>query len=213
MQKESKKIVIEEATSDDNAGDKKRAAMRIVDLKGEKVGDEDSSQALGENLLKEEDGENDPIESPEVLAYENPAPCCSFFNMVRTLMQFIMHSFFRDVQVLGKHNIPKRGPVIFCGNHQNQFVDGCVLYSVAQRDVRFMVAAKSMRRPLIGQLFQGGKAIPVERAQDKAILGKGKIRFDDAINVIGIESEFTKQFKVGDTVKILKGKDQVNVED
>jgi len=108
---------------------------------------------------------------------------------------------------LGKHNIPQKGPVIFCGNHQNQFVDGCVLFSVAQRDARFMVAAKSMRRPIIGQLFQAGNAIPVERAQDQAKTGKGKIRFEDELNVIGIETDFLKLFKVGDTIKVIRGKD------
>lgn len=40
--------------------------------------------------------------------------------------------------------------------------------STAPRDVRFMVAAKSMRRPVLKQLFEGGKSIPVERAADLA---------------------------------------------
>ena len=53
-----------------------------------------------------------------------------------------MNQFFRDITVLGLHNIPKRGPVIFCGNHQNQFVDGSILFSTSNRDARFLVAAK-----------------------------------------------------------------------
>jgi glycerol-3-phosphate O-acyltransferase/dihydroxyacetone phosphate acyltransferase len=53
-----------------------------------------------------------------------------------------MKQFFRDISVLGLHNIPKKGPVIFCGNHNNQFVDGVILFFTASRDVRFMVAAK-----------------------------------------------------------------------
>jgi len=88
-----------------------------------------------------------------------------------------MNTFFSEVVVLGKHNIPKRGPVIFCGNHNNQFVDGCILYSTIKRDVRFMVAAKSMRRPVIGDMFRASKAIPVERAQDLAEKGKGTVHF------------------------------------
>lgn len=53
-----------------------------------------------------------------------------------------MHQFFEEITVLGLHNIPVKGPVIFCGNHNNQFVDGCILYATTSRDARFMVAAK-----------------------------------------------------------------------
>jgi glycerol-3-phosphate O-acyltransferase / dihydroxyacetone phosphate acyltransferase len=53
-----------------------------------------------------------------------------------------MHLFFRDITVLGKHNVPTTGPVIFCGNHANQFNDGNILLATAPRNVRFMVAAK-----------------------------------------------------------------------
>lgn len=53
-----------------------------------------------------------------------------------------MNQFFRDITILGLHNIPKRGPLIFCGNHQNQFVDGSILFSTSNRDARFLVAAK-----------------------------------------------------------------------
>mmetsp|Transcript_13221 Transcript_13221/g.22429 ORF Transcript_13221/g.22429 Transcript_13221/m.22429 type:complete len:108 (+) Transcript_13221:416-739(+) len=105
-------------------------------------------------------------------------------------MKFVINQFFRDVIILGEHNVPKKGPVIFCGNHNNQFVDGIILLTNATRDVRFMVAATSMRRPLIGSLFRMGKSIPVERAQDLAFLGKGKLKFDDNLNVIGEGTKF-----------------------
>ena len=53
-----------------------------------------------------------------------------------------MHQFFESITVLGLHNIPKKGPVIFCGNHNNQFVDGSIAFFTSNRDVQFMVAAK-----------------------------------------------------------------------
>jgi hypothetical protein len=41
---------------------------------------------------------------------------------------YSMRLFFRDVTVIGQENIPKDGPVLIYGNHNNQFVDGTVLY-------------------------------------------------------------------------------------
>lgn len=129
-------------------------------------------------------------------------------------MKFSMHQFFRDITVLGRHNIPKRGPLIFCGNHSNQFVDGSILFFTAQRDVRFMVAGKSTRRPVLRHFFRWSKSIPVERAQDLAKACKGKITFEDNLTVIGdSDCKFSKDFAVGDSVKIISAADQLQVED
>jgi glycerol-3-phosphate O-acyltransferase / dihydroxyacetone phosphate acyltransferase len=37
-----------------------------------------------------------------------------------------------QVDIVGIDNIPKHGPVIFSGNHSNQFVDGVVVLTTAQ---------------------------------------------------------------------------------
>lgn len=51
-----------------------------------------------------------------------------------------------------------------------------------------MVAAKSMRRPVIGELFRMNKAIPVERVDDLAKVGKGTVTIDECMTVNGIET-------------------------
>lgn len=101
-----------------------------------------------------------------MLAYEKPFPTFSFYNMVKSFMKFSMHQFFKEIIIIGKENVPKRGPVIFCGNHTNQFVDGSLVFFAAPRDTRFMVAAKSFKRPVLGTIFRLSHSVPVERAQD-----------------------------------------------
>lgn len=132
------------------------------------------------------------------VAVEVPAAQCSMFNLWRRFMDFSLHQFFRDITVVGKHNVPKKGPVIFCGNHSNQFVDGAILFFTSPRDARFMVAAKSMRRPCLKSMFGWAKSIPVERAADLAKKGTGQITFDDVTTVIGHNTNFTKEFAKGD---------------
>ena len=39
---------------------------------------------------------------------------------------YSMRLFFRDVTIIGEENLPKTGPLIVYGNHNNQFVDGTV---------------------------------------------------------------------------------------
>jgi len=150
------------------------------------------AQQAADDEAMEEEGVSLP--KGDKVAVETPAPPCSLFNFNRVLMSFCMHQFFSDIQILGKHNVPRTGPVILCGNHSNQFVDGCILLisaAAAGRDARFMVAAKSMRRPVIGELFRMAKSIPVERAGDLAKVGDGTLTFDDALTVVGTGTKFT----------------------
>jgi hypothetical protein len=119
------------------SGQESTKEMTFVDLKKEdkdrSVQDyEDSSEAVEDTFEIEESNK----------VFEKPAPMLSFYYILRFSMRMFMKQFFRDISVLGLHNIPKRGPVIFCGNHNNQFVDGVILLTTASRDVRFMVAAK-----------------------------------------------------------------------
>ena len=124
------------------------------------------------------------------LPYEEPAPFFSVYNIIRMAMGFFMNLFFKDISILGLQNIPKKGPIIIYGNHANQYCDGCIQLSSSSRDVRFMVAASSMRKPIIGTLFKLAKSIPVERPQDLAVKGKGKLRFTDAVTVVGEGTKF-----------------------
>lgn len=50
-----------------------------------------------------------------------------------------------------------------------------MIISLMPRQVNFIMAAKSVRRPIIGDLAKLMDVVPVERAQDLAIVGKGKI--------------------------------------
>jgi hypothetical protein len=70
-----------------------------------------------------------------------------------------------------------------------------------------------MRRPVLKQLFEGSKSIPVERSQDHAKPGVGNISFSDNVTVVGAESKFTEQFKVGDMISFPKDANKEKIED
>ena len=50
-----------------------------------------------------------------------------------------------------------------------------LLYACIPREVHFIAAAVSIRRRIIGDLLKISGAIPLERAQDMATKGVGKI--------------------------------------
>lgn len=56
------------------------------------------------------------------------------------------------MEVLGKQNIPTHGPVIFTGNHMNQFVDAAMIMIASPHPISFLVAEKSYNDRIIGDV-------------------------------------------------------------
>lgn len=110
-----------------------------------------------------------------------------FISEMKTLLYFtvkvffhsILSIFFKDVEVVGLQNVPRYGPVIFTGNHANQFIDGVTILCTCQRTISYLVAEKSWNRPVIGHLSWALGTVPVKRAQDSAKPGSGKLVLSD----------------------------------
>jgi len=116
---------------------------------------------------------------------------CTFNNM-----------FFSSIEIVGLEHLPKTGPVILTGNHNNQFVDGIILLTNCDRQVSFMIAQKSFDRPLVGFLAKAFHCIPVSRPQDIAFPGAGSLTLDGTTCLRGEGTAFVKQLRAGDQVEI-----------
>ena len=99
----------------------------------------------------------------------------AYFSIV-VFLKSILSIFYSSVEVLGKQNIPLHGPVIFTGNHMNQFVDGAIVFATNPHRVRFMVAKKSYDTNIVGFFAKATGSIPVARPQDSAIKGIGEVQ-------------------------------------
>ncbi len=45
------------------------------------------------------------------------------YYFTKIFLTSILSIFFSSIEVVGRENIPNYGPIIFTGNHMNQFVD------------------------------------------------------------------------------------------
>ena len=48
------------------------------------------------------------------------------YNAMSLFAWYSTNMFFRDITLINAENVPKDGPTIVYGNHNNQFVDGMV---------------------------------------------------------------------------------------
>ncbi|TFY72710.1 hypothetical protein EVG20_g282 [Dentipellis fragilis] len=117
----------------------------------------------------------------------------------------VTNIFFREVRPRGAFHIPRTGPVIFvAAPHHNQasrlFLDPLLLTLEVHRETRrraqFLIAAKSMKRKVIGFFATLMSSIPVARAADDAKPGTGRVFLsaDDPCLVLGEDTVFTSEF-------------------
>jgi glycerol-3-phosphate O-acyltransferase/dihydroxyacetone phosphate acyltransferase len=120
--------------------------------------------------------------------------------LMDAVIWLLVNVFYREVIVVGGENIPDKGPVVFYGNHQNQFIDALILRSQCKRDVRFIIAEKSMTRPIVGHFARLMNSVPVTRPQDvPAAAGKGFITGINGATVTGKDTHFSK-YHPGDLI-------------
>jgi hypothetical protein len=59
---------------------------------------------------------------------------------------------------------------------------------------------------VLRECFEWAKSIPVERAQDQAKIGSGKVRLKSDTTISGEGTEFKKIFNVGDCINFVTTK-------
>lgn len=135
------------------------------------------------------------------------------YQIVKSLFYFILHIFFSDIEVVGEENIPNDGPVIFVGNHQNQFVDPVMLFTHNKREIGFIIAAKSLTKFIVGFFAQLMKSIPVRRPQDEARNGKGQVislfKEDGKYILKGKDTKWTQDLQKLESISIKELGDSV----
>lgn len=126
-----------------------------------------------------------------------------WYDFLIFLWRVILKLFFK-ISVRGFRFVPSTGPVLFiAAPHANQFVDPCILQITSRRRIGFLAAASSMRKRIIGFLARRLNSIPVERPQDLAKVGQGRIYWDPQTNSLkGVGTLFKSQIHYGDLISI-----------
>lgn len=89
------------------------------------------------------------------------------------------------MSVYGKENIPKKGAVIFIGNHQNALIDAIVVPTTNNRNSHFLTRASAFKIDLVDQILRSLNMIPVYRVRDGVrTIAKNFIVFEQCIEIL-----------------------------
>ena len=141
-----------------------------------------------------------------------------YYKALKIFLRQITGNYFRNIHVDHVENMPQEGPTILCCNHSNQFMDAMLLISHCPRPLSFCFAASSFNKPLVGYLAKKINVIPVNRAEDLKINGKGKIKMTSDTDIKGVGTKFisdakkNKNFKLGVHALLIMKKYKLMVE-
>lgn len=81
--------------------------------------------------------------------------------IVRGAMYLWCKIYYR-AEIRGLENVPKKGPVIFCGNHRS-YLDPPLMVVTAKRDMRFLAKEELAKNPFLNFLGWAFEPILVKR--------------------------------------------------
>ena len=102
-----------------------------------------------------------------------------FKEVVKFIVRVALYIWFKLVyhlEINGLENVPKSGPIIFCGNHRS-YIDPPLIVATAKRDMKFLAKEELYKNKFLAFLGWAFEAIPVKR--DEKDIGAIKTSLKD----------------------------------
>jgi 1-acyl-sn-glycerol-3-phosphate acyltransferase len=104
-----------------------------------------------------------------------------FYRLLKPCVNKAFESFYGDYVVVGRENIPEKGPVIFAPNHRNALMDALAILSVTPGafSTSYLARADIFRKKQIARMLNFAKIMPAFRMRDGyENLGRNNETFD-----------------------------------
>lgn len=96
-----------------------------------------------------------------------------------------MFFYTKQIRVLGKENIPKKGAVLFTANHPNGLLDPLIIATNNPRIQHFLVRAAVFKNPIVKKLLATLNLMPIYRIRDGVQeLSKNKGVFETCFQIL-----------------------------
>ncbi len=114
---------------------------------------------------------------------------------------YIWCKIYYRAEILGLENIPKEGPVIFCGNHRS-YLDPPLIVATAKRDMRFLAKEDLYKNRFLAFLGWAFDGIPVKRDEKDVSAIKTSLKYLKNGDCIALFPEGTRNgLEKGEKVK------------
>lgn len=127
-----------------------------------------------------------------------------FKNIIKSIVRgaiYIWCKVYYRAEIIGLENIPKEGPLIFCGNHRT-YLDPPLMVATAKRDMKFLAKEELYNNKFLAFLGWVFEAIPVKRDEKDVTAIKASLKFLKSGQCIALFPEGTRNgLEKGEKVK------------
>lgn len=88
------------------------------------------------------------------------------YRLLKLYLPLVFRFYYRRFKVVGKENVPRKGPVILAINHQNAFMDAIVVAASSPRNPWFLTRASVFASAWARYLLNKLQMIPIYRFRD-----------------------------------------------
>ena len=109
----------------------------------------------------------------------------AWYFLMRAYVKLGLYFYFKKIILHGTENIPKKGAVLFCPNHQNAFMDALLVATHCRRSSHYLVRGDIFKKPWANWLLSSLNMIPIFRIRDgrSAMTGNDEV-FDKCGNLL-----------------------------
>lgn len=125
-------------------------------------------------------------------------------NIIKSIVRgaiYIWCKVYYRAGIIGLDNIPKEGPLIFCGNHRT-YLDPPLMVATAKRDMKFLAKEELYNNKFLAFLGWVFEAIPVKRDEKDVSAIKTSLKYLKSGQCIALFPEGTRNgLEKGEKVK------------
>lgn len=125
-------------------------------------------------------------------------------NIIKSIVRgaiYIWCKVYYRAGIIGLDNIPKEGPLIFCGNHRT-YLDPPLMVATAKRDMKFLAKEELYNNKFLAFLGWVFEAIPVKRDEKDVSAIKTSLKYLKSGQCIALFPEGTRNgIEKGEKVK------------
>lgn len=118
-------------------------------------------------------------------------------SVVRFILRVFFMIFFR-VEIVNKHNVPKKGAALLCANHNAELGMFFIGYKI-KRLVRWMAKEELFKYPVFSPFIRWAGAFPVKRGKGDIGSVKTVLRLLKEGHIVGMFPEGTRVKKKNET--------------
>ena len=89
-----------------------------------------------------------------------------WLHSMRAYLRLGLFFYFKKIEVRHAHQIPKKGAVLFLGNHQNALLDALLIATKNGRFSYFLTRASVFSKPFVSKILKSLLMLPVYRIRD-----------------------------------------------